>query len=235
MKSQAKVAHLVILAAAVTLLPLGLFTGYLAVLALGEGSLLRDAVSLPSADIGAGHNSRINGEFYKVEGAIEGDLLNPPEYPEVKDALWYRVTMERRTGADATWRRDNSGVLTSDRVKQVRVGDVSVEVDSMTRLSLPLSESFRPLNDHVRYAIQSKPAPKGGAIFYGIYRHGSLRDGIFDRLLILSAAEKEAAIAKIERKAYGKAFFLGGISLVFLGLSFVIGRSAWRGQVRTLS
>jgi hypothetical protein len=51
----------------------------------------------------------------------------------------------------------------------------------------------------------------------------------------LSAAEKEAAIAKIEQKAYGKAFFLGGISLVFLGLSFVIGRSAWRGQVRTLS
>jgi hypothetical protein len=235
MKPKARVAHLVIIAAAVTLLPLGLFTGYLGVLALGEGSLLRDAPPLPSADIGAGHNSRINGEFYKVQGPVEGDLLNPPEYPEVKDALWYRVTMERRTGVDATWRRDNSGVLTSDRVSHLRVGDVSVELNSMTRLSLPLAESFRPLNEHARYAIQSKPAPKDGAVFYGIYRHGTLKDGIFDRLLILSAAEQESTIANIEKKAYKKAFFLCGISLVFLGLSFVIARAAWRGQVRTLS
>lgn len=235
MKQKAEVAHLVIVAAALTLLPLGLFTGYLAILALGEGPQLREARSLPAASVGAGHNSRINGEFYKVEGIIEGELLNPAEYPEVKDALWYRVTLERRTGADATWRRDNSGVLTSDRVHNVRVGDLSIEVDSMTRLSLPLAEAFRPLNEHVRYAIQSKPAPKEGAVIYGIYRHGTLKDGIFDRLLILSAEDQESAISKVEKKAYGKAFFLGGISLVFLGLSFVIGRSAWRGQVRSLS
>jgi hypothetical protein len=120
-------------------------------------------------------------------------------------------------------------------VKKVHIGDVQIDVDPMTRLALPVAISHRPQSDHVRYAIQSKPAPQGGAIFFGTYRHGALKDGIFDRLLVVSAREQEEAIAKIEKKGLVKAFFLGGISLVFLGLSFVIGRSAWLGQVRTLT
>lgn len=236
MKPKGKVSHLVILAAAVTLFPLGLFTGYIAVLSAQEGSLLKNAPDLPPAAPSTGETpGRLKGAFYKVRGAVQGDLLNPQDFPEVKNALWYRVTVERRIGSDPTWRRDASGILASDRVKHITVSNVPVDVDPMTRLSLPLAEAYRPINDHVRYAVQSKPSPQGGVICYGFYQAGTLREGVFDRLLILSADHFEETIITIERKGLGKSVFLGGISFVFLALSFVIGRAAWLGQVQALS
>jgi hypothetical protein len=236
MKERAKVGHLVIFAAAVTLLPLGLFTSYLSVLAFGEGRLLREAPTLPSSEDGSEAAARgLQGTFYKVQGLVTGDLLNPPEYPEIQNALWYRVTIERRVGSASSWIRDHSEILVSDRVKKVFMGQLPIDIGSMARLALPVEESYRKLHDNARYAIESKPIPKGGAVIFGLYQGGVLTDGVLDRLIVTSADHFDETVTKLNRKGLVKGFFLGGIGLVFLGLSFVIGRSAWLGQTRSMS
>ncbi len=208
---------LILLAIGITLMPLSVTTGFLAYRALTESSRYLDA---PLLDKAKQHAKIKQFSIYKVSGSLKGDLLNPPEYPEVKDALWYRVVSERRPSPSAPWHRDTTTTLVAQRVQQFTIDGEAVEVGLLSKVALPIIQVHRDLGPFHRLSVEYKSvtALKGPLTAIGYQKQGKLGDGIFERLLVLDPEDQESVLTQITRKGYHKGIFLGGISGIFLGL-----------------
>lgn len=204
---------LICFAVGVTLLPLSVTTGFLAYRALTETSRYLNAPLLES-------DNQKQGRFYHVSGTFNGALLNPPDFPEVKDALWYRVVSERRPSQDQPWHRDTSAALVAERVQHFKIDQNPIEVGMLSKVTLPITLVHRTIDPFHRLSIEYKPLPfeQQPLTAIGFLNRGHLTDGVFERLMILDKRDQETVFNQVTRKGYHKGFFLGGISGIFWGL-----------------
>jgi hypothetical protein len=199
-----------------TLFPLAATTGYLTYTALTEKNRYEKAPFYQDA-------SHRPGELTRIVGTFTGELLNPKEYPEIINAIWFRVVSERRPGPDAPWHRDSTAPLVVQRIAHGAIGPLQIEIGLLSKLSLPMQRIEKNISPFHRLALEFKTVSIQEPIMaIGYLEKGTLKDGLFDRLLVLLPDHESDVLTAIGRKSYHKVFFLGGITLVFLGLMVVM-------------
>lgn len=171
----------------------------------GEGATLSHAavVAPGLADAKAG----------RADGAVKGELLNPPAFPEVKDALVFRVRGER-LGEGGYWQPDERQKSLNMRAKELVVGGVAIVVGDKTTLATPTETAWRTLDEKRRLRIDFQPAPER-MVAIGAWKDGAIRDSSFVPL-ILVLPETEAKILT-SMTAAGR---LKGVVLSFTTLMF---------------
>lgn len=197
------------------------FTAYLAQRAFAEGALFREAQVLPA-------EGRVNGNFYKVMGPVTGKFLGHKDYPEVVEALTYRISTERRPSPERDWAEDQNATVESGRVDAVHVDDVPVAINAYTKLIAPATVVHRDIAGTERKKIQFQQGAGATIVVYGIYNGGTMTEGSYERLLLV-APEKEAEI--LERIAFAgtrKGYVLSGVTLAILALMAGTVRGALR-------
>lgn len=212
------VERLVTLGVAVLLLPLALYGGWLAWQAYGEAEKFRGA-----PEIG---KERLNGVFYKVDGPVTSPLLNPTEYPEVKDALMFRVTKEKKVDGGGWLAVEGTGDVR--RMDEVAIGDVPVVVSEHAHVFIDVTHATRETGDE-RLSFDIRTIPPGTELVaYGEYEHGKLIEGAYDRLLLTTKAGEAAALDAIARTAKLKAWILLGLTVGVTALGTFAIRAALR-------
>lgn len=208
------------------LTPMLVFTGFLAHCAFGEGALFRDAPALPA-------EGRVNGEFYKVTGAVTGQLLGHKDFPEIKDAMAYRVSTERRPTPGSEWAEDQNAPVETGKVDRLEIGGVPVALTAYARLVSPATVVHREEGGTARKKIQFQAGPGTTLTAYGIYQAGTITEGSYERLLLVAPEKEAELLTRIAATGTKKGYVLCVVSAAILALMLGTIRAALRGPRRS--
>jgi hypothetical protein len=216
-----KLEQLLLVAVGVVLLPMTLYSAYLAALAFGESARLAAAPRLVPGASAA-------GTFYRVEGPLAGALLAPPEYPEVKEALQIRATHQVRPDTlTEAWTDDAAAPVRFMRAEQVTVGGVPVELHDSTRIMAPVAGAFHQESPTARTHLHYRPVAGVNFVLFGWYERGAIRDGRYDRVLLVTADQAAAAVEAAGSVGQLKGFVLAAIATVLFALGALTVRAVF--------
>lgn len=201
------------------LIPLGLYTGYLGWLAYDEPRTFREAPALPE-------RGGEPGAFYRTAGAAAGEFLTPPLYPEVRGALQYQVSRERKDDSGQGWTQ--TGIVHAERIGGIRLGTTEVGVTPATRVLGTQEEVLRPVSDAERLKITWTPGAGGSFIAYGIFDGRTLGEGRFQRVFLTTPQGERELLDSLEETGWIKALVLILVGVVALTMAGFAVRSALR-------
>lgn len=201
------------------LIPLGLYTGYLGWLAYDEPRTFREAPTLPET-------GGVVGALYKVAGDAEGMTFSPTAYAEVRDALQYQVSREKKDASGDGWTQ--VAVVEAMRNTGVSIQGRRVAVSDAARILGPTEEATRSVSDAERLRITWTGKGNGGLVAYGIFDGKDLVDGRFQRVVLATPAGERELLDSLAETGWIKALVLGVVSLVSLLMAGFAVRSALR-------
>ncbi len=219
-----KPEQLLLGAATLVFLPMIVFATYLAVLAFDEGGRLAGApVLVPGQGLA--------GTLYRLEGEVQGTLMAPKEFPEIAGALQIRAVRQTRREAQADqWVDDELAPVQTLRADQVTVAGVPIELNATTRIVAPIVETFHAESATARLHLHYRPIAGVPVVVFGHYEHGVLRDGTYDRVLLVTADQVAPTIAAAAASGRLKGVVLSVITLVMAGLAGLCLRAALKGR-----
>lgn len=222
MKKGAQVERLIFIAVALMLAPMLLYTSYLVVLSLQEGSKYRNAPDIAVAGTTKGY-----GIFYHAQGPLTGALLNPEDFPEIKDGLQTKVTREVLDPESKDWKKADKKAEWS-RIHDISIGGQPVVLTSASRLMIESVTQTVTRSETERFIIEQQQVHPVDYVAFGMYVEGNLQDGHHERLIVTPASELEATLHLIDRSGKKKAVILALLSAVFAIFIALILRAAFR-------
>lgn len=204
---------------ALVLSPMLIYTVYLTIHSVKEGSTYRNAQLIEAPA------ERAYGGFYQVRGPVSGNLLNPEGFPEIKNALQTTVTREVLDPATGEWKpADKKPAWT--QATHIMVGNQPVKISVASRLIIDQTSLTAQRSESERYRIEQQAVTDQDYIVFGMYVDGHLQDGHHERLIIAPYAQLDEVLALIDRAGKKKAVILALLSLVIAALIGVTLRAA---------
>ncbi len=219
MKKSSKIERFLLVGATLLLLPMLAYTLFLTRISLIEGDTYRNAPLINPTD-----GTQVTPEygiFYQARGSITGPLLNPPEHPEVKDALQTIITREvfnaesqqwKMVGKKSDWKRANDFSVGGQPIKLAVASRIMAESKT---------ETFQR-SETERFKIEQQSAQPVEYVVFGMFVTGFLQDGHHERLVIAPLSEIETVLAYIADSGRKRAVvmaILSGIILILIGLT----------------
>lgn len=219
-----KLEQLLLGAVSLIFLPMIIYSGYMAYLAFGEGERLLQAPTLTPGQA-------VSGNFYQLTGQLNGALLSPVAYPEIKDALQIRA--QRQTRSDTltdAWVDDESTPAQTLRAEHVLIGSTPLELSDTARIVAPIAEAFHMEAPTTRWHLYYRPVTGLTFTLFGFYEHGAMSEGTYDRILLVTNDQVPATLLAAAAAGRTKGVILSVIAVVLAGLGALSLRAALRGS-----
>jgi hypothetical protein len=214
-KKEPKTTERVIFAGvAVILIPITLITGWLANRSFDEEILFKN-----TPDFVQDTESRRNGTFGKVTGPLEAELLNPKDWPEITQALEYAVYKENK--GTSHWEKDKEFKKIHAQVSDIKVGSMPVHLSRGSQYFLKMNEIKKPIRPGERYVLRWVSPNDQVISAFGVYQHGTLKEGNYERMILMPAQEEDRWIKELAKGGMLKGYILGGVA--FFMVCFIAG------------
>ncbi len=208
-----------------------LFAGYAlrsAKIASEETAAFRAAEPLPAAT-----EARELGRLYRTEGLLTGQMVTPPEFPMVREAIQVTAVKEtRESAAAAAWKPKTSGdgKEKTFMANELTIGGAPFMLGGGTRIVAPVSEDFLAQSELMRVRVRWLPSAGKTFTAYGIWNGAALGDSTAATGMLVERGREAEALAAVGLVADRRVQVNVGVAVLLVILGIGTAWSAWRAS-----